>query len=138
MDYSSETPQSPPPLPPYNSGPFGGAYVEPPQRPKRKTAGTFLKVLLGLAVFCFFLIMGVTFLFSLLMNFLETERFDLPISHPDSSIALLRIEGPIYDRTRTMRIIEAYRKSDTTRGLVRIDSPGGSVRRQRKFRGLRI
>jgi protease-4 len=138
MEYTPETPQSPPPLPPYNSGPFGGAYVPPPQKPKARTGRTVLLVLLGVAAFCFFLVIGAAFLFKIFMSELGGGNFNMPIPQKGNTIALLRIEGPIYDRAHVMKIIEEYRNSDQIKGvLVRIDSPGGSVAASEEiYRGL--
>ncbi|HNY27265.1 MAG TPA: signal peptide peptidase SppA [Candidatus Sumerlaeota bacterium] len=138
MQYTPENPQTPPPLPPYNSGPFGGAYVEPPQKPKSRTGRTVLMVLLGIAAFCFLLVIGASFLFKIFMTELGGGDFNMSTPKKGKSIALLRIEGPIYDCAYVMKIIEEYRKSDQIKGvLVRIDSPGGSVAASEEiYRGL--
>ncbi len=128
----------PPPIPPYNPEPFGGAYVNPSQKPKRKTGRTVLLVLLGIAIVCFFLVIGAVVMFKTFMAELGGGDFNVPIPQRGDTIALLRIEGPIYDRAHVMKIIEEYRKSDQIKGvLVRIDSPGGSVAASEEiYRGL--
>ncbi|MDO8519735.1 MAG: signal peptide peptidase SppA [Deltaproteobacteria bacterium] len=77
------------------------------------------------ALFVLFAASFVAFLFGSLIFISSRGGLSL---FPFGSVAVVRIEGAIYDSREILEELEDHRKNDSVRGVVlRIDSPGGAV-----------
>ncbi len=113
-----------------HQAPFGGAAVPPMAPPvqKRSRIGMFT----CLVAFCF---IGAFFALIILGAISSISELDVNALSGMSSfkaggdtIALINIEGPIYDSKETLSIIKHYADNDKIKAyLVRINSPGGAV-----------
>jgi protease-4 len=128
----SETPGlapglTPPPLPPSPPRVPLGSLGQDSRPPRKSHKGVFIA--LGILAFFFVCIVGLV---ALLINaatgiFTDSPRSASP-RRLGNSIALLRIETPIFGSEEVLEVIRHYRDQHKIRAvLVRIDSPGGTV-----------
>ncbi len=105
--------------------PTAGAYTPPPlapEPPRRSRSGAFF---FGLFSGCLVVIIAV-FLLGIVAVTGRSDRGEFSLSV--NKVAVLPIEGEIFDARETIETLQRYERSGTVKAIViRINSPGGAI-----------